>query len=689
MRKKRSLLSAIAACIVIPLLLQSCAYYNTYYNTQKYYKEALAEHKKRTGEQPTSQERQKFDKTIKQASKVLQFYPDSKYIDDSLMILGESFYYLGQYRKAERKFLELLSLFPDSDYATAAKLWLAKTHVQMAQYDQAETALRTLIDSSKDGRIRDEARYWLAECYRSQEKLQRAAEEYKQVVERIDDDELKFQALMQLGRLYIELEKYDVAAESFELAVRRARTPDRKFEANLEYGRALSRAGRYDDAIQVHTEAIDRFYNQKNLGDVKLELGFILDEVGDSTKAHEWYRAVIEEHPRTEAAAGAYLKLAEFEELQKREYKRARDLYLKAKQQRVRSDYAREADARAKHLKTLIKTLDEIAYLGKTIDNLQNKKNTAPDDEDPALADDSALKKRADETRKKTTRKKPKTRSRKKQLSIEDVDSLKIELAGKKILLAEDYLFTYNEPDSAINQYLGILSDYSSPEQRALAFYAIAYILKNMQTEETMQDSIYQLLALKYADTPQGRAARRELGLDDDGNSAGDFDDLYLTAERLLFDRRQPDRAVKILDQLVDRSPPEDEAPKLLYAMGWAWENQLYDYDRAYELYKKLTEKFPKSKYAKAVRKKVAAVDKERKRKEDELKKKQAAQAALDSTAADSSTRRLNTGTAGTSAPADSLTARLKKKPQESSDLKKKINLKTKGNGTKKKKSEM
>ncbi len=676
MRKHRNFVPGIIILVLTPFLLQSCAYYNTFYNTKKYFQEALREHKKRTGTQPTSQERQKFDKTIKQASKVLQFHPNSKYIDDSLMILGESFYYLGQYRKAERKFEELLGLFPDSEYAPRARLWLAKTHVQMKEFDRAETALRTMVETEKNGKLRDEARYWLAECFRNQEQLEKAATEYRRVVERIDDEELKYRALMQLGKLYIELEKFDLAAESFQLAVKRAKNPDREFEANLEYGRALTRAGQFDEAIRVHTEAIDRFYSQKRLGDVKLELGFILDQVGDTTRAHEWYRAVIEEHPRTEAAAGAYLKLAEFEELEKREYKRARDLYRKAKQQNARSEYAKEADRRAKHLKALIKTLDEISYLSKTIENLQKKKTDPDEADDPALADDSALKKRGGESKTKT-RKPGKRAKNKKKLTLADVDSLKIELAGRKILLAENYLFTYDEPDSAISQYLGILSDHSSPEQRALSFYAIAYILKNMQTEQSMQDSIYQLLAFKYADTPQGQAAREMLGLSGEDDPGGSYDKLYTTAEQLLFDRQQPDQAVRIFDRLAGAELPEDEAPKLLYAMGWAWENQLHDYDRAYESYKKLIEKYPRSKYAKAVRKKVAAVDKERKRKEQEealKKQEELAAAAADSLHAQQKTE---PAVAQKSSSADSLAPKGLKAEQDrkNQDQKKKIKL--------------
>ena len=109
------------------LLFSGCAYYNTFYNAKKFYREAEKERQKRERTQvvelsPEEQERlrrsgfgrgtdlnrasttemQNYQRAVEKASKVLEFYPKSKYIDDAIMLLGECFYYRREYSKALR-----------------------------------------------------------------------------------------------------------------------------------------------------------------------------------------------------------------------------------------------------------------------------------------------------------------------------------------------------------------------------------------------------------------------------------------------------------------------------------------------------------------------------------------------------------------------------------------------------------
>ena len=95
---------ALFSLLVLSFTVSSCAYFNTFYNTKKVFNEAKKERKKRLSEKPSSAELQKYDKTIEKASRILEIYPNSKYVDDALMILGECFYYKGENVKAQRKF---------------------------------------------------------------------------------------------------------------------------------------------------------------------------------------------------------------------------------------------------------------------------------------------------------------------------------------------------------------------------------------------------------------------------------------------------------------------------------------------------------------------------------------------------------------------------------------------------------
>ena len=64
-------------------LLSGCAYFNTFYNAQRYYKEGLKdeESKKGTG-------KAEFKKSLEKAVIVARDYPDSRWVDDAFFLIA-------------------------------------------------------------------------------------------------------------------------------------------------------------------------------------------------------------------------------------------------------------------------------------------------------------------------------------------------------------------------------------------------------------------------------------------------------------------------------------------------------------------------------------------------------------------------------------------------------------------------
>lgn len=77
------------------MLVASCAYYNTYYNARKNYREALliaSQHP----DTPRSSEEALLDKAIAGAAKVLAVYPESRWVDDAQLLLADAFLQSGR-----------------------------------------------------------------------------------------------------------------------------------------------------------------------------------------------------------------------------------------------------------------------------------------------------------------------------------------------------------------------------------------------------------------------------------------------------------------------------------------------------------------------------------------------------------------------------------------------------------------
>jgi outer membrane protein assembly factor BamD (BamD/ComL family) len=102
--KTISILAVMISLVMLGGL--SCAYFNSLYNARKKFREAEKENRQAIEENNRPQT-QKYNSAIESAARLLQNYPDSKWADDALLLMGKSYYRIQQYNRAERKFEEL------------------------------------------------------------------------------------------------------------------------------------------------------------------------------------------------------------------------------------------------------------------------------------------------------------------------------------------------------------------------------------------------------------------------------------------------------------------------------------------------------------------------------------------------------------------------------------------------------
>jgi tetratricopeptide (TPR) repeat protein len=110
------------------------AYFNTYYNAQESYKRGytLVQNQVvvfnparpiKVHLTPARAGQSDFEKAIEKSANILREYPDSRWADDALELIGKSYFYLGQYYSAEQKFDEVLMASPNDDLRQQAILW--------------------------------------------------------------------------------------------------------------------------------------------------------------------------------------------------------------------------------------------------------------------------------------------------------------------------------------------------------------------------------------------------------------------------------------------------------------------------------------------------------------------------------------------------------------------------------------
>ncbi len=621
----------IMLALSLALLNSSCAYFNTFHNTKSLYNNAKKEREKRKDNKITPAERKLYDETITKASKILELYPNSKYVDDALFILGESFYHKGESIKAQRKFQELITYFPSSDYFLRAKVWLAKTNVKLRDYAAARVILNELLAQSElDKEAAEEAHFNLGEIQFSQGFYEEAAKAYHAAAQIGKNRSTTSNAWLHLGECQLFFGNNSAAVTSFRNAVKTSPDNLQGFDARLNYINSLKLSGDFKTAARLCNELLDNPVFQRKSGFLRLELADIiywegkalndrlkgtdLKYLGKIDEAIEKYEIVILQNKRSEVSATAHYRIADIREHDLRDFAGAKEHYEKVKLEYSRSEYAEQAQEKAKNIAELIRLnnlINEDQGGGgpsqgggsgqiTELEMLLLEHGVHP--EVRFMQEQRRVRELADAV--------DAPEANVGGLSSQDVLQLgKLnELVANKLQLAEIYLFQFSQVDSALKEYSDVLGLFPDHPDGAKALYSSAYIYENVRHNKFKTDSLLYELIEQFPESRQAQDAHRKMGLEvttSDDPAA----ELFRRAEYSMVVDNDVSGAIRQYQRVISTYPESAFAPKALFAMGWLYENRRFDNAAASKFYLELKKNYPETEFFNAVNQKLMALE--------------------------------------------------------------------------------
>lgn len=697
--------------LLIFVLNTGCAYYNTFYNAKKFYRDAEKERKKRektqvvqlsaeeeaklkksgrsgadTKNRASQQEMQNYQQAIERASRVLEYYPNSKWVDDALVLLGKCFYYRRDYKKGMRKFDEILQLYPNSEFIPETRLLKAKAYIGLEEYDSAEELLREIADDDAiPKRVREEAKYELGGLYYKKKNYELAAENYRSSARSAKDKLIKAMAQYRFGECLVRLKNFDEAPSVLRKAVKEAPNEDFLSQAIFKLGQAYSLDGDYDRAIKTFRTALSKEYDTKRIPRIKLELANNLKLKGELSDAVKWYENIIEEHKRTDASARSYYALGQIEEFISEDYVKAKENYDMVRSEFSSSLIAPVAKERSDNIQNLLDLTKEIARLeGRAVESdslspdgngdAEHVRDDGPIDlsadgmwinysgrdrppptslgdlTDADLARQAMMKERVaemmasgDSTKIDSSMivKAPLDSTALAKKAEEEARQKEIDLSSKYLALAEVMLFAFDKPDSAVKYYQVVVDKHVDSTQVAHALFSLAYVYRDFMADSVLADTVLAELVDLFPKTNHAAGARKILGIEVADDKVDSAKILFDRAESALYDQNDLQQAFELWDEVVLKYPDSNYAPKATFAKAWHYENSLFQLDSAVAIYESMVAKYPDSPYSEKAKPKLVAVENLRKQEEARQKAKadslaKLAAAAADSAAADS-----------------------------------------------------
>jgi TolA-binding protein len=282
----------------------------------------------------------KFDSVITRCSKIIQYHKSTRFLDDAVLLIGKSYYYMGEYLQAERKFNEFLSKLTKSDLYDEAILYLGMTKLKLGKSQEAETILLNLFKYTNNSEIKSDITQDLALLSLSRNDYKGAIENFEKSMEFTKDKEKKAEKQYILAKIYSQYkpeEAYIEYRKSFALTS----DFDLLFYSKLNEAKSLNVIGKNKEAFEILDRLSGKYRDYPDFKQlVELEIANTTYYEKKYSEAKKKYYNIILEYPGSKSAADAYYYLANYSEYIKNDYLFAYVNYKKVTETSTSSDYS-------------------------------------------------------------------------------------------------------------------------------------------------------------------------------------------------------------------------------------------------------------------------------------------------------------------------------------------------------------
>ncbi len=557
-------------------LLLGCAYYNTFYNARKAFKEG--ERIRHSQSLPDGSvpplALASYELAIENAGLLLRDHPGSSLVDDALVLIGDALAIQGQHPQAIKRYEQVLRLFPDSEFGGHCLFSLGKSYLGAGDTTRADEHLDRFIREYPGSDRSSDAYMLRGEIAFDSGRYEESVSRFDFFLKTLPGNDRQADALYYIARSNLEMNRFAEARDLFEQVIEQSRTKALRYRAGYMVGESLRREGEYPDALEVFESLLEQRGYEDYHPEIMLAMAACQVALGRNEEAVSRYEAVMSLYENDggydEEVSQAMFELGEL-------YRNAGELelaeqrYADALRKSPRSFWVRNESDRKN------RAIRELRRLNQNIENMLSAlaSTRAREDTGPTGASNTAR-------------------------LLENV-------VGLRFQLAEHYLFQLDMADSASSQYRSIENESADPSLAAKAAFARAWVLDEVFRNNEHAESVYDSIIVKYAGTAHAVEAAIVLSRQVEGELPQER--MFAEAERLLFEADQPEAAYRLYELVVSRYPDGEFAPRALFALGWLAETRYGDPEKALESYREIVDRYPGSDQARSVRDKIRLME--------------------------------------------------------------------------------
>jgi TolA-binding protein len=549
-----SLRSLILVLIACGLTVGGCVYYNTFYNARTAFNEAESIRRDSPSTNPRI-DKAKYRVAIEKSEKVVEEYPNSKWYDDAVWVMGVSYFYLEEYSRAERRFREILANYPESQYVTEAELYLAKSKLLQNEVDEAMVQFRSIFEGDFKREYKAEAAVALGRYLFERRDFEESRRYFMAVRDSLGSAEQRAMVQQYIADGYFSRFQFSDALGAYLQVLGMKPTKDQYYHALYHAALCSYRLQRIDDGLDYLSTLIEdsRYYDSLGVLRLTVAQGYEYNEDLDAAVAI--YDKVHAEETNRQVNAEAAYQLGLIYQFDYDDLQRAKVYYDTTVKLDRRSDIGQEALQRS----------SDIGKLSTFAKKLEIQDSTAT------------------------------------QAKIDEIGYTQYQLA-------ELYWFKLNKPDTAILEMQFLVDSMQQAYDAPKGLIALSQMILEHRGDSAAADSLLRLVLTRFPRSDYVEEAISILGLEGTEADTGYAAKYFRKAESFLVDYGNVDSALYYYQYVADSFPDSRFSLQARFATIYA--AGLYDAPGDSSLilaYTELIDSFPSSPWAGHARSQVSA----------------------------------------------------------------------------------
>ncbi len=179
----------------------------------------------------------KASKAINKHSMVFNRKEHVRWIDDSYMLIGKSYFYKQDYPMARRTFEFVIKTYNENEIKYEAMLWLAQSNIQLGDYNRAEPMLDMLLSKITKGEAPDsyesDVNLSYGQFYILQQNYDAAVPYLNRAMELKIPRAMRTRCSFILGQIHQKNGEFEEASRQYAYVVKNASSYDMEFNAKI------------------------------------------------------------------------------------------------------------------------------------------------------------------------------------------------------------------------------------------------------------------------------------------------------------------------------------------------------------------------------------------------------------------------------------------------------------------------